>query len=86
MNTEKETIITRLSREMKVSPIPAPAPQKPGRAVLADGYERRTEEEALQTTERYRKRFVRRIITAALILILIDLLALAVYRSGLFVF
>ena len=82
MSSEKETVITRLSREMKASPLLPPVRQTAERHILADGYERQTAEEPLQTTERYRNRVMRRIIRTVIILILIDLLALAVYRAN----
>lgn len=82
MSLEKETVITRLSREMKASPLLPPIPQKAEQHILADGYERQTAEEPLQMTARYRNRVMRRIITAVVLVILIDLLALAVHRAG----
>ena len=82
MITEKETLLMRLRREMKEAPLPAPSPQKAEKRFLADGYERQTDEEPLQMTEKYRHRKVRMIMRVILICIILSFMVFAVLKAG----
>ena len=85
MYPERDTVITRLRREMKESPLPAPVPQKPERTILADGYERQTNEEPLQITKKYRQRVPRLIVRWLIIAIFFSLLVVAIIQTKLIV-
>ena len=82
MSSEKDTVITRLRQEMKESPLAAPAPCRPERRILADGYERQSLEEPLQMTQQYIHRTTRKIIRLLVILIVLVFLVIAVIKAG----
>ena len=82
MSDERDSVITRLQQSMKESPLPAAAPQKPERRILADGYERQTLEETLVETEKYRHRVPRTILRLIIIAAVASVLILAIIKSG----
>lgn len=82
MDTEKQTVISRLRQQMKQAPLPAPAPQKPTHRVLADGYERQTAEEPLQMTNAYRRRVMRAVCKWIVLIGVGTLLAFAIIKVG----
>ena len=82
MNAERETVITQLKREMQEAPLSAPALKKPERRVLADGYERQTDEETMYVTAKYRHRTVRAILRWSIILLIVTLLVMTVIKAG----
>ena len=82
MITERETLLMRLRREMKEAPLPAPLPRKMENRFLADGYERQTDEEPLQMTEKYRHRRMRMTLRILIISILLAFAVFAVLKAG----
>ena len=82
MITGRDTLITRLQREMKESPLPVPSPRKIEHPFLADGYERQTDEEPIQVTEKYRRRTIYMIMRLLIIAIALATLAFVVMKSG----
>lgn len=82
MITERETLLMRLRREMKEAPLPAPLPRKVEKCILADGYERQTDEEPLQMTEKYRQRKLRMVLRVLLISAILAFAVFAVVQSG----
>lgn len=82
MMTEKETLLARLRREMKEAPLPAPLPRKMENHFLADGYERQTDEEPLQMTEKYRHRRMRMALRILFFSIVLAFVVFAVLKAG----
>ena len=82
MSTERDTVITRLSRDMKESPLPVPAQCRPERRVLVDGYVRQTLEQPLVMTDKYRHRTSRAILRWLIIVTIVAFLAVAVIKAG----
>lgn len=82
MITERETLLMRLRREMKEAPLPAPQPRKVENYLLADGYERQTDEELLQMTEKYRHRKIRTLLRLFVIGVVLGIMVFAVLKAG----
>ena len=82
MLTGKDTLLMRLQREMKEAPLPAPLTRKAEHQILADGYERQTDEEPIQMTEKYRHRTMYRILHCLFIALVLALLVFAVMKAG----
>lgn len=82
MITERETLLMRLRREMKEAPLPAPLPKKVEKNFLADGYERQTDEEPLQMTEKYIHRKMRMALRIFIVGIISAFVVFTVLKSG----
>ena len=82
MLTGKDTLLMRLRREMKEAPLPGSLPQKTEHRVLADGYERQTDEEPIRMTEKYRHRTLHRIVRLLIIVLVLSFLVFAVMKAG----
>lgn len=82
MITEKDTLLTHLKREMREAPMSAPSPRKAEKRFLADGYERLTDEETLQMTEKYRHRKMRTVLRVLLTTVFVSLIVVAILKAG----
>ena len=82
MLTGKDTLLMRLRREMKEAPLPGFSPQKAEHRVLADGYERQTDEEPIRMTEKYRHRALHRTVQLLIIVLVLSFLVFAVMKAG----